>query len=71
MSSGVDKTYLYRHSNPTREAYGFALSIFAVVVWVLWIVWALCPESFLIRVGIQWYPHRYVARSLTKVTGRI
>lgn len=60
MPPGTDA--LYRHSNPQREAYGFALSIFASVIWVLWVLWAVCPEWLLIRVGIEWFPHRYARR---------
>ena len=53
-----DASY-YRHSNPTSEAYGFALYIFALVVWVIWIFWAASPEWLLIMMGIEWFPHRY------------
>lgn len=42
------------------EYYGFALFIVATVVMALWIVWALVPDWLLQRVGVDWYPNRYV-----------
>ncbi|EST08465.1 PIG-P [Kalmanozyma brasiliensis GHG001] len=42
----------------TGEYYGFALFIFATVLWVGWIGWALTPDEVLESVGIAWYPNR-------------
>lgn len=60
---------LYQHSNPTTEAYGFALSMATAVVWVLWVVWAITPEWLLMSVGIRWFPNRYAMPDLTLATG--
>lgn len=49
---------LYKHSNPTTEAYGFSLAMVASVVWVLWVLWAILPEWLLISLGIRWFPNR-------------
>ena len=48
--------------NPKSESYGFALYIFASVLWVVWVLWAASPEWLLIQLGIEWFPHRYVGR---------
>ncbi|CBQ72397.1 conserved hypothetical protein [Sporisorium reilianum SRZ2] len=42
----------------TGEYYGFALFIFATVLWVGWIAWALTPDEMLQRLGVAWYPSR-------------
>lgn len=44
------------------EYYGFALFIFATVAFFLWILWALTPDSILQKIGIDWYPNRYVSQ---------
>ncbi len=43
------------------EYYGFALFIFATVLFVLWILWALLPDSALEKLGVGWYPNRCVS----------
>lgn len=45
-------------SNTSSEYYGFALYIFATVLFVVWIVWALTPDRMLKSLGIDWYPNR-------------
>ncbi|SPO26267.1 uncharacterized protein UTRI_02543 [Ustilago trichophora] len=40
------------------EYYGFALFIFATVLWIGWIAWALTPDEMLESIGIAWYPNR-------------
>jgi len=62
---------LYKHSNPTTEAYGFSLAMVASVVWVLWVLWAILPEWLLISLGIRWFPNRYVGVAYHEVTGLI
>lgn len=42
----------------SNEYYGFALFIFATVLWIGWIGWALTPDEVLQSVGIAWYPNR-------------
>lgn len=39
---------------------GFALYLFATIAFLLWICWALTPDAVLRKIGIQWYPDRYV-----------
>lgn len=67
----MQDTLLYKHSNPTAEAYGFSLAMVASVVWVLWVLWALLPEWLLISLGIRWFPNRYVRGAHRVVTGLI
>lgn len=62
---------LYKHSNPTTEAYGFSLAMVASVIWVLWILWAILPEWLLISLGIRWFPNRCVEGAYHEVTGLI
>lgn len=40
------------------EYYGFALFIFATMMWIGWLFWALTPDDILQSVGIAWYPSR-------------
>ncbi|TKY86442.1 hypothetical protein EX895_004591 [Sporisorium graminicola] len=40
------------------EYYGFALFIFATVLWIGWVAWALTPDEVLQRIGVAWYPNR-------------
>ncbi|KIS70125.1 uncharacterized protein UMAG_05197 [Mycosarcoma maydis] len=40
------------------EYYGFALFIFSTLLWVIWIAWALTPDTVLHSIGIGWYPNR-------------
>ena len=42
----------------TGEYYGFALFIFATVLWIGWIGWALTPDAVLQSIGVAWYPNR-------------
>lgn len=49
---------LYQRSDAKSETYGFSLYIFASVLWVLWCIWALCPEWLLMDMGIEWFPRR-------------
>ena len=51
-----------RRRNAKSESYGFALYIFATVLWIFWIVWAASPEWLLTSVGITWFPNRCVRR---------
>ncbi|CEH13330.1 N-acetylglucosaminyltransferase complex, subunit PIG-P, required for phosphatidylinositol biosynthesis [Ceraceosorus bombacis] len=41
-----------------REAYGFALFLFATLLGVLWVIWALTPDRLLKAAGLDWYPNR-------------
>ncbi|KAL2622426.1 hypothetical protein R1flu_002631 [Riccia fluitans] len=43
------------------EVYGFAGSIGSIVAYVVYIIWAYTPESWLHAVGITYYPSRYWA----------
>jgi hypothetical protein len=58
----VDSSYI---SSPevsgSGEYYGFALFIVATVIMVLWMLWALVPDTVLQSIGIDWYPNRYVS----------
>ncbi|CDU25722.1 uncharacterized protein SPSC_05893 [Sporisorium scitamineum] len=45
-------------SRSTGEYYGFALFIFATLLWIGWIAWALIPDEVLQSIGVAWYPNR-------------
>ena len=47
-----------RRRSAKSESYGFALYIFATVLWIFWVVWAASPEWLLTSVGITWFPNR-------------
>ncbi|GAC71321.1 FOG: RRM domain [Moesziomyces antarcticus T-34] len=47
-----------RTTPSSGEYYGFALFIFATVLWIGWVLWALLPDSVLLAMGITWYPNR-------------
>lgn len=39
---------------------GFALYLFATIAFLLWILWAVTPDVWLNKMGVQWYPDRCV-----------
>ena len=53
----------YGQQNPleggrAREFYGFVALVSTFILWVAYVPWALCPDEWLVAVGIQWYPNR-------------
>ncbi|XP_048447746.1 phosphatidylinositol N-acetylglucosaminyltransferase subunit P isoform X1 [Pyrus x bretschneideri] len=49
------------HGPKPSEVYGFVGSITTVVATVIFLVWAYVPESWLLSIGIFYYPSRYWA----------
>ena len=43
------------------EFYGFVAWTSTYLLFVLYILWAILPEQYIERIGIIWYPSRYVA----------
>jgi hypothetical protein len=41
-----------------REFYGFVALVSTFILWVAYVLWALCPDEWLTAVGVQWYPNR-------------
>ncbi|KAJ3295043.1 hypothetical protein HK104_003048 [Borealophlyctis nickersoniae] len=56
---------LTAHSNPNiaiaREYYGFVVYLASFVVFAIYLVWAILPDSALKAVGITYYPTRHWA----------
>lgn len=42
------------------EFYGFVAWTSTYLLFVLYILWAIIPEQYIERIGIIWYPSRYV-----------
>ncbi|CAO1622995.1 unnamed protein product [Sympodiomycopsis kandeliae] len=47
----------FRPANLTGSP-GFALYLFATLLFIVWVFWALTPDTMLRRLGIQGYPNR-------------
>lgn len=43
---------------PTVESQGFVLYVGSLMAYVMFLVWSLCPDEWLERLGIEWYPSR-------------
>ena len=46
------------------EFYGFVAWTSTYLLFVLYILWAILPEHYIERIGIIWYPSRYVCCDL-------
>lgn len=51
--------------NPTVESQGFVLYLLSGLLYGMYLVWSLCPEELLSKLGIDWYPSRFVTFSCT------
>ncbi|EPQ29240.1 uncharacterized protein PFL1_02995 [Pseudozyma flocculosa PF-1] len=56
----MEKAAALPSSTSSGEYYGFALFIFATVLYLVWTVWGLTPDWALQKVGVAWYPNRCV-----------
>lgn len=50
------------------EYYGFVAWISTHALFVLYLLWALLPDTLIVRLGIEWYPSRWVLPSLVQPT---
>jgi phosphatidylinositol glycan class P protein len=41
------------------EFHGFVAWTSTALLFVLYLLWALLPDEFIIWLGIRWYPNRY------------
>ncbi|EJT97899.1 PIG-P-domain-containing protein [Dacryopinax primogenitus] len=41
-----------------REVYGFTAYVGTLLLFVLYVVWAVTPDAWLERIGVEWYPNR-------------
>eukprot|EP00756_Hemistasia_phaeocysticola_P063421 Hpha_TRINITY_DN6890_c0_g2::TRINITY_DN6890_c0_g2_i1::g.46166::m.46166/K03861/PIGP, GPI19, DSCR5; phosphatidylinositol glycan, class P len=48
----------------TKAVYGFALWTGARVLFVVYVVWAVCPDEWLHRASVTYYPDRHWAGTL-------
>ena len=42
------------------EFYGFVAWTSTYLLFVLYILWAILPDQYIVGIGITWYPNRYV-----------
>lgn len=54
---------------PTVESQGFVLYIGSLVAYVMYLVWAFLPQRWLVAIGIEWYPSRFVPPSVFSTRG--
>lgn len=54
--SGIPDDDLAAGSAP--EFYGFVAGLATGILWVIYILWALLPDSIIRGMGITWYPSR-------------
>ena len=66
-SSPRSPTAPYRWPPESEERRSRALEFYGFVAWtstyllfVLYILWAILPDQYIVRIGITWYPNRYV-----------
>lgn len=50
-------------SGPGVEVYGFGLWVGSLLLWLLFVCWAYLPDHLLNRMGVTYYPDKYVHRS--------
>jgi PIG-P len=50
-------------SSPSRapEFYGFVAWAVTYLLFVLYFLWAILPDDWIIWLGVSWYPNRYVS----------
>ena len=48
------------HRSRAPEFYGFVAWTSTYLLFVLYILWAILPDQYIERIGITWYPNRYV-----------
>jgi hypothetical protein len=46
------------------EFYGFVAWLATAILWVVYILWALLPDSIIRGMGITWYPNRQAVEQL-------
>jgi hypothetical protein len=48
------------------EFYGFVAWVVTYLLFVLYFLWAILPDEWIVWLGVSWYPNRY-ARILSRV----
>lgn len=58
---------------PSRAVYGFVMFLSFNIFFILYLVWAIVPEEYFERIGIDFLPQRYWAVSVPIyiLTGRL
>lgn len=49
-----------QHRSRAPEFYGFVAWTSTYLLFVLYILWAILPDRYIVWFGITWYPNRYV-----------
>ena len=49
------------------EFYGFVAWAVTYLSFILYFIWAILPEEWIKRLGVTWYPNRYVGRKTQKL----
>lgn len=52
---------------PSVQGQGFSIYLASLVAYLAFLLWSLCPDRWLVAMGIEWYPNRcvdYQCRSL-------
>jgi len=60
------------HRSRAPEFYGFVAWTSTYLAFILYLLWALVPDEYIVRAGIEWYPSRYdffFLSPLTKLNG--
>ena len=47
------------HRSRAPEFYGFVALSSTSVLFVVYILWALLPDEYIVWLGVKWYPSRY------------
>ena len=47
------------HRSRAPEFYGFVAWTSTYLAFILYLLWALIPDEYIVRAGIEWYPSRY------------
>ena len=46
------------HRSRAPEFYGFVAWSSTSVLFVVYVLWALLPDEYILRLGVKWYPSR-------------
>ncbi|KAF9517522.1 hypothetical protein BS47DRAFT_1389777 [Hydnum rufescens UP504] len=44
-----------------REFYGFVAVVLTSLAWIIFLIWSIVPDHWLLAAGIEWYPSRFAS----------